>query len=89
MPFVDPESGTVDASVALSEAVPLARPIGLFAGVSLVPGIAAFSTNSPAGSALVAIGQSTLSVGARIVPIHVIARPAPPGRVTLGGDTRW
>ena len=77
MPFIDPESGTVDVSAVLSEAVPLARLIGLFAGVSLVPfilGIAAFSTNSLVGSVFVAIGQFTLAVGAGVGLIHVVVR---------------
>jgi hypothetical protein len=69
--------GTVDTGAVLSEAIPLARLVGLFAAVSLLPfvaGIAAFDANSLVGSAFVAVGQLVLAVGAGVVLLHVIVR---------------
>ena len=76
-PFVDPESGTLNIARILTEAFPLARLIGLFVAVSLLPfvvGVVAFGANSLVGSAFVLVGQFVLAVGAGIVLLYILVR---------------
>lgn len=75
-PFLTPD-GTVDIPTVLSESIPIARLVGLFAGLSLIPfaaGFAAVGADSVAGAAFVAIGQLVLAVGAGVVLLHVLVR---------------
>ncbi|MBB6647726.1 hypothetical protein [Halobellus ruber] len=76
-PFFDAGSGTLDVAEILSEAIPLARLIGLFVGVSLLPfilGAFSFGTGSLVGAAFVLLGQFVLAVGAGIVLLYVVVR---------------
>jgi hypothetical protein len=76
-PFVDRESDTLNIARILAEAFPLARLIGLFVAVSLLPfvvGVVAFGANSLVGSAFVLVGQFVLAVGAGIVLLYILVR---------------
>jgi len=74
-PFVDTD-GTIDTDQVLAEAVPLARLIGLFVAVALVPFALVFLAlgNSILGTVLVVAAQFVLAVGTGIVLMYVIAR---------------
>jgi hypothetical protein len=76
-PFIDPESGTLDLAKILSEAIPLARLVGLFVAVSLLPfavGVVSFGADSLVGAAFVLLGQFVLAIGAGIVLLYVLVR---------------
>ena len=76
-PFFDSETGTLDTAKILAEAIPLAKLVGLFVAVSLVPfalAVASLGTGSLVGSAFVLVGQFVLAVGAGIVLLYVLVR---------------
>ncbi|MFC7028003.1 hypothetical protein ACFQH8_11960 [Halomicroarcula sp. GCM10025710] len=75
-PFVDPATGALDRQQLLLEAVPLAKLVGLFVAISLVPfalAVLAFG-GSPLAAILTTLGQFVLAVGAGIVIIYAVAR---------------
>lgn len=76
MPFTEPETGALDFQEILSESIPLAKLIGLFGGLSLVPFSLVFLTfdSSAVGGLMVVLGQFILAVGAGVVLMYVIAR---------------
>lgn len=75
-PFVDRETGTVDTDQILAEAVPIAKLIGLFAAIALVPLIIVvlLAGNSLFGMILAVVAQFILAVGAGIVLLYTISR---------------
>jgi len=76
-PFFDPESGTLDTAEILREAIPLARLVGLFVAVSLLPfvlGMFSFGASSLVGAAFVLLGWFVLAVGAGVVLLYVLVR---------------
>jgi hypothetical protein len=74
-PFVDVESGTLDRSQILVEALPLARLVLYVGLIALVPfALAFFFGGSVVGTLLAAVGQFVLAVGAGIVLIYVVVR---------------
>ncbi|MFD1599099.1 DUF485 domain-containing protein [Halobellus rarus] len=74
-PFIDVESGTLDRSQILVEAVPLARLVLYVGLIALVPfALAFFFGGSIVGTLLAAVGQFVLAVGAGIVLIYVVVR---------------
>ena len=74
-PFIDGESGTLDRSQILVEAVPLARLVLYVGLIALVPfALAFFFGGSIVGTLLAAVGQFLLAVGAGIVLIYVVVR---------------
>jgi hypothetical protein len=75
-PFVDPATGGLNTAMILSEAVPLAKLIGVFVAGSLVPhAIVFFGAESSVLGALIAlVGDFILAVGAGIVLLYVVAR---------------
>lgn len=75
-PFVDRETGTVDIDQILTEVVPLAKLIGLFVALALVPLVLVvlLAGNSLAGMILAVVAQFILTVGAGIVLLYVISR---------------
>jgi len=76
-PFFDPESGTLNIAGILSEAIPLAKLVGLFVAVSLLPfvlAVTSFGANSLVGAAFTLVGQFVLAIGAGVVLLYVIVR---------------
>lgn len=75
-PFVDPVTGELDTEQILSEAVPLAKLIGVFVALSLVPFTIAFAgVGFPAVSAMFAVvGRFVLAVGTGVVLMYVVVR---------------
>ena len=75
-PFVDQGTGTIDATQILVEAIPLAKLIGVFVVISLVPLTMAFllGNNALAGVVFSLVGQFILAVGAGIVLMYTISR---------------
>lgn len=75
-PFVDRETGTVDIDQILAKVVPLAKLIGLFVALALVPLVLVvlLAGNSLAGMILAVVAQFILTVGAGIVLLYVISR---------------
>jgi len=74
-PFVAPD-GTVDTARVLTEAVPLARLIGLVVAAALPPYavVFLFAGDSLLGQLLAILGQFLLAVGTGVVLMHVGAR---------------
>ncbi|WP_434530873.1 hypothetical protein ACODNH_19290 [Haloarcula sp. NS06] len=75
-PFIDPATGEIDRAQILSEAVPLAKLIGVFVAGSLPLYAIAFfgAENSALGVVLALLGEFILAVGAGIVLMYVIVR---------------
>ena len=75
-PFVDRETGTIDRRQVLREAIPLARLIGVFVAVALVPFafVFLFVGNSALGAIFTLVAQFVLAVGCGIVLMYVISR---------------
>jgi hypothetical protein len=75
-PFVDHGTGTIDTTQILAEAIPLARLIGVFVVLALVPfGLVFFTLgNSALGAIFTVAAQFILAIGSGIVLMYVIAR---------------
>jgi len=76
-PFVDRGSGELDQYQLLAEARPLAKLVGLFVALAIVPfGLAflASSVNGALSLLFAVVGQFVLAVGAGVVLIYVVAR---------------
>ncbi|NLV06418.1 hypothetical protein GOC83_09780 [Haloarcula rubripromontorii] len=75
-PFVDPATGELEPNKILSEAIPLAKLIGVFVAGAVLPYAFAFfgSESSVLGALLVLVGEFILAVGAGVVLIYAIAR---------------
>ncbi|MFY4814206.1 hypothetical protein [Haloarcula argentinensis] len=75
-PFIDPATGEINTAQIISEAVPLAKLIGVFVAGSLFPYSLALlaSERSAVGSLLLVVGHFIVAVGAGIALIYVIAR---------------
>ena len=72
-PFFDSETGTLD----VAEAIPVARLVGLFVAVSLLPlvvGTFSFGPASLVGAAFVLVGRFVLAVGAGVTLLYVVVR---------------
>jgi hypothetical protein len=74
-PFITPD-GTVDTERVLTEAVPLARLIGLVVAAALPPYavVFLFAGDSLLGQLLSVFGQFVLAVGTGVVLMHVVTR---------------
>lgn len=74
-PFID-ESGSIDTDEVWLEVVPLAKLVGLFVGIAIVPAALAFLGAGPGtiGVLLSLVSQFVLAVGAGIVLMYVVAR---------------
>ncbi|GGK80906.1 hypothetical protein [Haloarcula sebkhae] len=74
-PFIDPATGEIDSAQILSEAVPLAKLVGVFVAGSLPFYAIAFfgAENSALGALLALLGDFILAVGAGIALMYVIA----------------
>ena len=75
-PFVDPDTDRLDTDQLLYEAVPLAKLIGLFVAVAVVPLAVMFLLGpiGPLGALLGIVAQFVLAVGAALVLMYVIVR---------------
>lgn len=75
MPFID-ETGALDTDEVWVEVVPLAKLVGLFVGIALVPLAIVFigAGSSALGGLLTVLAQFVLAVGAGIVLMYVVAR---------------
>jgi hypothetical protein len=72
-PFFDSETGTLD----VAETIPIARLVGLFVAVSLLPlvvGTFSFDPDSLVGAAFVLVGRFVLAVGAGVTLLYVVVR---------------
>lgn len=75
-PFVDPATGDLNVAQIRSEARPLAKLIGAFVAVALVPYALVYLAlgSSTLGTILALLGQFVLAVGTGIVLMYVVAR---------------
>ncbi|WP_336339289.1 hypothetical protein [Haloarcula brevis] len=75
-PFIDPATGELDTAQILSEAVPLAKLVGVFVAGSLLPYAIVFfgSEGTVLGAVLALLGDFVLAVGAGVVLMYVVAR---------------
>ncbi len=75
-PFVDRRTETIDTTQVLMEVVPLAKLIGVFVAMALVPFTVVFllSGHSVIGVLFTLVGQFILAVGSGIVLMYIIAR---------------
>lgn len=74
--FFEQETGKLDTTQLLDEATPIAKIIGLFVIIALVPFAIAFVFlgNSLIGMPLVVLAQFILAVGVATVLLYVINR---------------
>lgn len=75
-PFVDQETGTIDTTQILVEAIPLAKLVGLFVALALIPfGLVLLVLgNSVLETLFMVVAQFILAVGTGIVLLYIIAR---------------
>lgn len=75
-PFIDPTTGDPDTDQILSEAIPLAKLIGVFLAVAIVPLGLAFIAfgHSVLGAILTLVAQFVLAVGTGVVLMYAVAR---------------
>lgn len=75
-PFVDHSTGTIDTTQILVEAIPLAKLVGVFVALALVPfGLVFFTLgNSALGAIFTVVAQFVLAIGSGVVLMYVIAR---------------
>lgn len=76
VPFIDPETGSLDTEQIWREAFPLAGLAMLFGGLALVPFVLAllFSHIPGLGVFFTIVTQFVLAIGASIVLMYVITR---------------
>jgi hypothetical protein len=75
-PFVDPATGSIDTAQIITEAIPLAKLIGVFVAIAIVP-FALASTlfgRSILGTIVTVVAQFVLAVGTGVVLTYVVAR---------------
>lgn len=74
-PFVDSETGELNTSRIVAEAIPLAKLVGLVAAVALVPLLPLLlGIRSGIGLVFTLAGQFVLAVGSGVVLTYVVAR---------------
>jgi uncharacterized membrane protein len=74
-PFIDPKTGRIETTEILYEATPLARLIGLFVVVALVPLVVESFVGDPFGVGVFSVLAGFVSsIGGAIVLIYVITR---------------
>ena len=75
-PFIDRETGQIDTDRVLVEAIPIAKLIGLFVAIALVPLLVVFVLvgNSAIGMLFILVAQFVLAVGAGVVLLYIITR---------------
>lgn len=74
-PFIEQETGAVDTDHLRKEAVPLAKLIGLFTILAIVPfAIGSALVGSGIGVLFVVTGQFILAVGTGLVLMYIISR---------------
>ncbi|GAA0201517.1 hypothetical protein ACFFQF_01825 [Haladaptatus pallidirubidus] len=75
-PFVDRRTGTIDTTQILVEAIPLAKLIGVFVAIALIPFAVGFLLGeySILDVLFTLAGQFVLAVGAGTVLIYSVAR---------------
>jgi len=76
VPFVDTETATLDFAQIMVESLPLAKLIGLFVAIALVPFTVVFFFGGRSGLGLLfaLLGQFILAIGSGITLIYVVAR---------------
>lgn len=76
VPFIDRDTGTLDTTEIMLEAIPLAKLVGGIVAVAFVPFAMAFLLRGSVllSALLSAVGQFVLAVGSGIVLIYVIVR---------------
>ncbi|NEU56359.1 hypothetical protein [Halorussus sp. MSC15.2] len=75
-PFLDRKTGTIDWKQVFREAVPLARLVGVFVAVALVPFafVFLFEDNAALRAMFTVATQFVLAVGSGIVLMYVVSR---------------
>lgn len=73
-PFVDPNTAVLDTDQIMVEAILLAKLIGLFVGLALVPLAVAFTVRGVPGAVFTLVAQFILAVGSGIVLIYAVSR---------------
>ena len=75
-PFVDPDTGRLDTNEIVYEAVPVAKLLGLFVAVAIVPlaVMVLLGPTGPLGALIGLLAQFVLAVGGAIVLMYVIVR---------------
>jgi len=83
VPFVDPGTATLDFDQIVAESILLAKLVGFFVAIALVPLTVVFFVGGRSGVGLLftLLAQFILAVGSGIVLIYVVARG-----ITLAGD---
>ena len=76
LPFVDDETGEIDRSRVLTEALPIAKLAALAVAAALVPAAVAhlFGEFSIVGELFTILTQFVLAVGAGVVLLYIVAR---------------
>lgn len=72
-PFIDRDTGTLDGAQILSEAIPLAKLIGLVAALALIP-VAISLILGVFPPVLMLVAQFIIAVGTGVVLLYIIAR---------------
>ncbi|RKD94939.1 hypothetical protein [Halopiger aswanensis] len=76
VPFIDRDTGTLDTTEIILEAIPIAKLVGGIVAVALVPFAMAFLLRGSVllSALLSVVGQFVLAVGSGVVLIYVIVR---------------
>ena len=74
--FIDQETGEIDTNRILAEAIPIAKLIGVFVAIALIPLaiVFVFVGNSLVGLLFTVAAQFILTIGAAIVLLYIISR---------------
>ncbi|MCU4802635.1 hypothetical protein OB920_19940 [Halobacteria archaeon HArc-gm2] len=83
VPFVDPGTATLDFDQIMVESILLAKLIGLFVAIALVPLTVVFFFGGRSGLGLLftLLAQFILATGSGVVLVYVVARG-----ISLAGD---
>lgn len=75
-PFIDAQTGSLEISRILTEVVPLAKLIGAFAAVALVPFALVYFVggHSIVGTIVTGLAQFVLAIGTAIVLMYAVSR---------------
>lgn len=75
-PFVDPQTSELDTTQIITESILLAKLIGFFVAIALVPFLVAILLGGQGGIGLLFVlaSQFVLAIGSGIVLMYVISR---------------
>jgi hypothetical protein len=80
--FIDPSTGSLDLDEILCEAKPIARLIGLFTAIALLPRLLEYFVGEPFGIPIYSlVAHLVVAIGTGVVLLYVITRS-----IHLAGD---